>query len=666
MSWVEVRMGSRIRWGDAIEIARIQQEGMTPMPSDKRLKWYQNEDGIWVARLGDLRRWLKDGEAEFGEWFREKTRGQRKFRPMILGLPSPTPKGSLDAYEATEPAMHFLFPAKRLARALADLDLAKAAAVTDIPTEDPPDVAALELKAPDSFEPVAVATEEFIRERVTDHKKAPTNQDREPRKWQRQRIEQIVLAAKHSDRALVYACPAAGKTYFGLLCYATINARLNRDSPLIIVTPRLEIKAGWINEAKSMGLVLIPADDGRPFLPNQSDMFADGYVLTYQQAVSLQVTLRSFCELHKPTVLLDEVHHTSGDIAARSGNIWGRAIEDAFADATFKLAMTGTPFRSGVNPISFVDYDPHGRVVPTVSYTYEEAIRDRVCRPLEFASWGADFIQKRGDGSGVELIDFRTELSEDDSSDRLIAAVSDTQQYLPEVLRSAHENLLSVRREAGRERAGGLVVTMSRSHAEAVGKLLAGVTGQKPTIVYYGQGDSQIRIKQFRESDDYWIIGINMLSEGVDIPRLSVGVYCTNIISELYFRQFCGRVIRRTGETGPEYAYVYLPAAAELEANALKVLEEVVHALDNDTSARRESFRSGPNGIRELSIKVQSVSEIRKIVNGNAIPLDWLRHHSDALQRAKENYPDASISKMDLAVFLVRIGWLPPFEEQAA
>ena len=37
-----------------------------------------------------------------------------------------------------------------------------------------------------------------------------------------------------------------------------------------------------------------------------------------------------------------------------------------------------------------------------------------------------------------------------------------------------------------------------------------------------------------------------MVSEGVDVPRLRVGVYATTARTELFFRQVIGRFIRRT------------------------------------------------------------------------------------------------------------------------
>jgi superfamily II DNA or RNA helicase len=56
-----------------------------------------------------------------------------------------------------------------------------------------------------------------------------------------------------------------------------------------------------------------------------------------------------------------------------------------------------------------------------------------------------------------------------------------------------------------------------------------------------------------------------MVSEGVDIKRLRVVVYATNIIAELSFRQIVGRVVRSNVDNSPnDFGIVYLPADPRL------------------------------------------------------------------------------------------------------
>jgi hypothetical protein len=89
-------------------------------------------------------------------------------------------------------------------------------------------------------------------------------------------------------------------------------------------------------------------------------------------------------------------------------------------------------------------------------------------------------------------------------------------------------------------------------------------------------------------------VAVRMVSEGVDVPRLAVGVYATSVSTALFFAQAVGRFVRarRRGET----ASVFLPSvpvllgfAAELEAER----DHVVRALSRDPEAElAEAARS--------------------------------------------------------------------------
>jgi superfamily II DNA or RNA helicase len=75
-------------------------------------------------------------------------------------------------------------------------------------------------------------------------------------------------------------------------------------------------------------------------------------------------------------------------------------------------------------------------------------------------------------------------------------------------------------------------------------------------------------------------VSVLMVSEGVDIPRLRVGVYATAARTELFFRQVVGRFIRRTPEPRRQMSYLYLPADRRLKALAVQIEEERNHALE--------------------------------------------------------------------------------------
>jgi hypothetical protein len=67
-----------------------------------------------------------------------------------------------------------------------------------------------------------------------------------------------------------------------------------------------------------------------------------------------------------------------------------------------------------------------------------------------------------------------------------------------------------------------------------------------------------------------------MISEGVDIRRLRVLVYATNVVTELAFRQITGRVVRSDARNGEDdYGLVVLPADGRLLAMVERILDEI-------------------------------------------------------------------------------------------
>jgi hypothetical protein len=72
------------------------------------------------------------------------------------------------------------------------------------------------------------------------------------------------------------------------------------------------------------------------------------------------------------------------------------------------------------------------------------------------------------------------------------------------------------------------------------------------------------------------------VSEGVDIPRLRVGIYATNVLSELFFRQLIGRLIRWVDGLEEQSAVLYIPAVEELVRFAREIKEERNHQLEEE------------------------------------------------------------------------------------
>lgn len=154
---------------------------------------------------------------------------------------------------------------------------------------------------------------------------------------------------------------------------------------ITIVVPTEHLKVQWASAAAAHGIALDPR-----FSNSDSQTSAEyhGVVVTYAQVASHPARHRVRTEAMKTLVIFDEIHH-GGD--AKS---WGDGIREAFSDATRRLALTGTPFRSDDSPIPFVNYEPDGaghlRSVADDTYGYTDALADGVVRPVVFMAYSGE------------------------------------------------------------------------------------------------------------------------------------------------------------------------------------------------------------------------------------------------------------------------------------
>jgi superfamily II DNA or RNA helicase len=146
------------------------------------------------------------------------------------------------------------------------------------------------------------------------------------------------------------------------------------------------------------------------------------------------------------------------------------------------------------------------------------------------------------------------------------------------VLRDADRKLSDCRAD-GQADAGGLVIAADMAHAAEVAARLARISGEQPVVVTSDDPGASAGIERFASGSERWLVSVLMVSEGVDIPRLRVGVYATAARTELFFRQVVGRFVRRTPEPRRQMSFLFLPAGPQLKKLAARVEEERRHAL---------------------------------------------------------------------------------------
>ncbi|HTE73896.1 MAG TPA: DEAD/DEAH box helicase [Actinomycetes bacterium] len=394
------------------------------------------------------------------------------------------------------------------------------------------------------------------------------------RAWQEEAVSAYLARSGPAARDfLAVATPGAGKTTFALRVASELLER-GVVHAVTVVAPTEHLKHQWADAASRVGIALDPQ-----FRNAHGAVGRDytGVAVTYAQVAAHPVLHRRRTEVRSTLVILDEVHH-GGDALS-----WGDAVREAFDPATRRLALTGTPFRSDTSAIPFVTYavGPDGvrRSAADYSYGYGRALADGVVRPVIFLSYSGQMRWRTRAGDEVSAV-LGEPLTRDATAQAWRTALDPQGNWIPQVLAAADRRLTEVRH--GVPDAGGLVVATDQASARAYAAQLRAITGQAPTVVLSDEAGASARIEEFADSDARWMVAVRMVSEGVDVPRLSVGVYATSTATPLYFAQAVGRFVRarRRGET----ASVFLPSVPLLLQHAAEMEAERDHALDRSPS----------------------------------------------------------------------------------
>jgi superfamily II DNA or RNA helicase len=408
------------------------------------------------------------------------------------------------------------------------------------------------------------------------------------RAWQQEALDLYLETSPKNF--LAAATPGAGKTTFALRIATELLASgaINR---ITVVAPTEHLKRQWADAAHRVGIRLDPSFKnshgwhGRHF---------HGVAITYAQVATRASLHRTMTEGGRTLVILDEVHH-GGDALS-----WGDAIREAFEPAARRLLLTGTPFRSDTSPIPFVTYHPDEHGIRTsradYSYGYGRALADGVVRPVIFLSYAGKMRWRTRTGDEMEA-----RLGQGDTKDITAqawrTALDPEGDWIPSVLRAANRRLTEVRHSI--PDAGGLVIATDHYAARSYATILQSITGEKPTVVLSDEKAASDRIAKFAAADSRWIIAVRMVSEGVDIPRLGVGVYATSASTPLFFAQAIGRFVRtrRRGET----ASIFLPSVPALTALAQTMELERDHALDREPGEGLEEILLDDDAMNEAN-----------------------------------------------------------------
>jgi len=454
------------------------------------------------------------------------------------------------------------------------------------------------------------------------------------RRWQKAALDRFT--AREGPDFLAVATPGAGKTTFALAA-ARQELAAAPGRRLIVVAPTQHLKRQWAEAADRLDLHL-----ESEWSAAEATLPADvhGLVTTYQQVAASAGALARLAP--RAVVVLDEVHHAGDDRA------WGEAVRAAFEAGAVRLCLSGTPFRSDTRAIPFVRYDDEGLAEADADYGYGEALRDGgVVRPVHFPRIDGEMEWIAADGT-LASASFADHLDAVGAAQRLRTALSVGGEWLPHVLERAHGQLVAVRRT--HPDAAGLVIALDQEHARGVADLMRRRLGVRPVLALSEDAGASRAISAFARGSEPWIVAVRMVSEGVDIPRLRVGVFATTTTTELFFRQAVGRIVRWIRGLGPQPAYMFIPDDPRLRAHAVGIAEQRRHALRREDGDGRPE--DDPAALDEVPAPARDEPQMSLFAALSATPVGAPAVHGPeeaGLEVAEEPADDAPELVLELA-----------------
>lgn len=396
--------------------------------------------------------------------------------------------------------------------------------------------------------------------------------------WQIEFIDRFVASAKeqlanppeNKQAFVLNAFPGSGKTWAQLIVLKYLLMEKLIDF-IVVCVPSDKLRDDFAEQALNVfGLHFY----GKRGLKVNTDSH-QGCVITYAQ-LSNPVTVNTidlWCQQKKVAVSADEMHHLG------MGKKWGPNFFNAFANSAVRLLTSGTPFRSDGDRIPWVRYlNKSLDLSPPHAYSYgygkgkwnpsQSALSDGVVRDVVFHPWDGEvtwtipiddeeayFCHRMSDNLDEIYADQYTPqfINRLKALRRRFCIECGTQryprgtEYVRSQIKEAHEKLMSIR-QGSHPHAGGLIICEDQRHANAIAEVVAEITNTTPVVVHGDAGNHKNKLKAYQKdtspSREPWLIAVKMVTEGVDVKHLRVGVYMTKETAPLFWTQVLGRILR--------------------------------------------------------------------------------------------------------------------------
>lgn len=384
------------------------------------------------------------------------------------------------------------------------------------------------------------------------------------RRWQQEAIDKFNRLAKAHRVFVVEACPGAGKTRFALQC-----AKQAGYERVFVLTHTTSLQHQWETAASRFDFNL---SLGKSLAGPNGACWTLG--LVSRSSAVCAGRIRREAREHRTLLIIDEMHHLGQQ------KTWGQAAAELIAVADRTLALSGTPFRHDDDKIAGCEYAgvPEELVVH-YRYGYRDGLADGVVLPIEFL-----FQTGRGvwlNGTQTKEARLHETQSEVEISRALQSIIKPDSEWVNAVCRHAVDDLLKLRRSK-MPNAALLFIADNKAAAHHAGRRLSRILGVDVPVATEDDDHAHRTISDFARSTAPAIVAVNMINEGVDIPRLKIGIHASATRTELFVRQMVGRFIRTTGDLVEDgvLPVLHMPAVTPLIEIAKRIETDCKHVLN--------------------------------------------------------------------------------------
>lgn len=395
-------------------------------------------------------------------------------------------------------------------------------------------------------------------------KKGCSTMSIELRDWQEDGKDVVrVQRRRGQESVLVASAPASGKTFFA--CSVMEELRdIGGIEKFVVVSPSENVRDSWQEDVVKFGFQL----KSGPHYPYDRDYHEyQGMTVTYAWMNANETLLRSYCD-DKTMVVLDEVHHCGDE---RS---WGESCFRAFENAAFRLLLSGTPWRTEGNAIPFVNYDSKGYSIPDYKYSVGDAVRDGVCQKPEI------MLQEIGgeidvQGEGFEFKSFE-EARDHKKEGVFYRSATENEHVFLSLFNDANDKLDEIRKTENPD-AGGMIIAKDIRTAHQYADWVLIYHGEDCAVIHSDMKNAHQKINEFKKGSSKWLISVDMIGEGTNIPRLQVELYLHTKKAPISLYQYWLRVarVRSRRSENLEHCYIYGLAHEDLIKTAKEIEEDV-------------------------------------------------------------------------------------------